>query len=130
MKSMLCHVDDHGKRYDSLAFVCPGCALERDEGIKDDDGKVIPFRESGLHMLPVNTDQTKPAWTFDGNEEAPTVSPSILTHHEQSDTDPRPTYVCHSFLNAGVFQFLGDCTHALAGQFVPMPDLPDWFVED
>lgn len=108
-----CH--DGDVTYPHLAFVCPGCAL---------DGS------TGLHLLPVNTDQTSPAWTFDGNEDAPTVSPSILTHHEQSDNDPRPTFVCHSFLVAGVFQFLGDCTHALAGQNVPMPDLPEWFVSE
>lgn len=115
MKSMVRHIDDHGVKYNGLAFVCPGCAL---------DGS------SGLHMLPVNTTEHSPAWTFDGNLEAPTLSPSILTHHETSDTDSRPTFVCHSFLRAGVFEYLSDCTHALAGQHVPMPDLPDWFTDD
>jgi hypothetical protein len=31
--------------------------------------------------------------------------------------------VCHSFVTDGRIQFLGDCTHALAGQTV---DLPEW----
>lgn len=114
MKATLRTTDDHGVRYPTLWVVCPGCAL---------DGS------SGLHALPVNTTEHSPAWTFDGNEEAPTVSPSILTHHEQSATDPRPTYRCHSFLRAGVWEFLGDCTHALAGQHVPMVELPAWFTD-
>ena len=28
--------------------------------------------------------------------------------------------ICHSWLHDGVWQFLGDCTHAMAGQSVPM----------
>lgn len=60
------------------------------------------------------------AWTFDGNYEAPTVTPSILC-------TGAPTRRCHSFLRAGRLEFLGDCSHALAGQTVPLPDLPEWF---
>lgn len=33
--------------------------------------------------------------------------------------------VCHSFVRAGKIEFLGDCTHALAGQTVALPDWPD-----
>lgn len=33
---------------------------------------------------------------------------------------------CHSFLQEGVWQFLGDCAHSMAGQQVPMVPLPDW----
>lgn len=74
-------------------------------------------------MLPVNAPNIgKPAWDFDGNLDAPTLSPSILTRSKIGDKD----VVCHSFLKAGVFAFLGDCTHSLANQHVPMPDLPDW----
>jgi hypothetical protein len=32
--------------------------------------------------------------------------------------------VCHVFIKAGMIQFLGDCTHALAGQTVPIPAWP------
>lgn len=36
--------------------------------------------------------------------------------------------VCHCFVADGAMQFLGDCTHALAGQTVPIPEWPrpDW----
>lgn len=37
--------------------------------------------------------------------------------------------VCHCFIVAGQWQFLGDCTHELAGQTVDLPLLPDWFVD-
>jgi len=79
-------------------------------------------------MLPVNSDWKKPAWTWDGNLEAPTVSPSILSSIGPYGDQGKPLGVCHSFLKAGVFEFLDDCTHPLKGQHVPMVDLPDWFV--
>jgi hypothetical protein len=65
-------------------------------------------------------------WTFDGNLDAPTLSPSILWCEIVVDG----VEVCHSFLRNGVFEFLSDCTHEHAGQHVPMPDLPDWFTKE
>lgn len=111
MKAMLRSIDDHGLTYEALMFVCPGCVA----------GGVEIGREgySGLHMLPVNSPEKQPSWDWDGNLEAPTLSPSILTHLGNDVT-------CHSFLRGGVFEFLSDCSHALAGQHVPIPDLPDW----
>ena len=107
MKSQLVHVDHHDVRYDALQFVCPGC-ME------------MPGGGSGLHMLPVtDTQGRRPSWSWDGNLEAPTLSPSILTHGRDDNR-------CHSFLRAGVFEFLTDSTHSLAGQHIPMPDLFDW----
>ena len=110
MKAMLRGVDDHGIHYQALAFVCPGCA--------------VMHSNSGLHMLPVNCGDVKaPSWDFDGNLDAPTLSPSILTGRGSDN-------VCHSFLRAGVFEYLGDCTHPLTGQQVPMGELPDWFTSE
>ena len=109
MKSMLRNVVDGEKRYSALMFVCPGCESRHDGG--------------GLHMLPVNTSETSPAWTWDGNLEAPTISPSIKTEGHDG-------YVCHSFLKAGVFEFLSDCTHEYVNQQVHIPDLPDWVLEE
>jgi hypothetical protein len=90
----------------SLWLWCPGC--------------------EDAHRIVIGTADS---WTWDGNAEAPTISPSILA------TYPRPPAwggdrTCHSFVVAGVWQFLGDSTHALAGQNVPMVDLPDWFSTD
>ena len=114
---MIRHIDDHGVKYDALAFICPGCA--------GDDVR----KSTGLHMLPVNVTQPDDplqhvtSWTWDGNLEAPTISPSILTGRGSP-------FICHSFLTAGVFNFLGDCTHDLVNQQVPIPDLPDWFTRE
>lgn len=124
MKTQLRSINDHGLVYTSLVFVCPGCVAGGPEGY------------DGLHMLPVSFDVNfhdgelivpvdmksikKPFWDWDGNLEAPTLSPSIL-----SDGYCR----CHSFLKAGFFQFLDDSTHPLAGQNVPIPDLPEWVVK-
>ena len=110
MKAMLRTVVNGDREWSCLMFCCPGCA--------ETDGN------TGLHMLPVNTTVTSPSWTWDGNLEAPTVNPSILTH---GDTDAKR---CHSFLRSGVFEFGTDCAHSMAGQHVPMPDLPQWVVDE
>ena len=54
-------------------------------------------------------------WTFDGNVMSPTFFPSMNIVGS-----------CHYFLRAGKIQFLSDCRHKLAGQTIPLPELPDW----
>jgi hypothetical protein len=68
-------------------------------------------------------------WTFDGNMDCPTFSPSINLQinppgnpHYQPDVKSAR---CHYFIRAGRIQFLPDCTHALAGQTVDLPDIPE-----
>lgn len=105
-------------------FWCPGC------------------NES--HMV-----KTSPSgWGFNGSGDAPTFTPSVLVRcghyvtesHKSGDScwctynaeciakgeDPAPFQcgVCHSFVTDGRIQFLSDCTHALAGQTVDLPDYP------
>lgn len=73
-----------------------------------------------------------PSWSFNGNFDRPTFSPSVLVHGVQRLTEdeyqrvmagekiePRPLR-CHSFVTDGQIQFLGDCTHAMAGQTVAL----------
>lgn len=84
-------------------------------------------------------------WAYNGNPEAPTFSPSVLVtsgHYTSSWTAEKPCWCtynrdnpkrpapfkchrCHTFINDGMVQFLGDCSHALAGQTLPLPDLPE-----
>lgn len=106
-----------------LLFWCPGC--------------------DGVHAVRVGAGDG-PRWGYNGNPDKPTFTPSILvsgtklTNKGRADMDawreagyPKPLpekfdsipVVCHSFVNNGRIQFLSDCTHALAGQTV---DLPDW----
>lgn len=123
MKSMLRNVDDHGTKYNALMFVCPGCQKEK----SGPAGSLGSSHSSGLHMLPVNSEDHSPSWNWDGNLEAPTVSPSILTRW---GNDSIGIHVCHSFLRNGVFEYLSDCTHSYASQQVPLPDLPDWVIRE
>jgi hypothetical protein len=54
-------------------------------------------------------------WTWDGNVDAPTFSPSINIVGQ-----------CHYFIRNGMIEFCGDSAHELAGQTVPLPDFPEW----
>lgn len=81
-------------------------------------------------------------WQFNGDMEKPTFSPSVLVttghyvggkpavncwcdYKQRTGEDaPFNCYLCHSFVRDGMVQFLSDCTHALAGQTVPLGDLP------
>ena len=63
-------------------------------------------------------------WTFNGDEERPTFSPSLLVKYNgpDADTNGAPAAVCHSFIVDGRIQYLGDCTHKFAGQTVDLPE--------
>jgi hypothetical protein len=87
-------------------------------------------------------------WDWNGNAERPTFSPSILVTGTELTEAGRAAYeawaaagsngagvpeggferrkvVCHSFVRDGQIEFLSDCTHALAGQTVPLPAFDD-----
>jgi len=90
------------------AFRCPGC--ERDHSVSLGDGAT---------------------WSWNGDTDRPTLSPSVLVTYNGSDAGQMdddghraPPAVCHSFVRDGQIEFLTDCTHALAGQTVPLPPCP------
>lgn len=104
---------------DRLCFWCPGC--------------------EEVHRVVLGT------WTFNGDFDKPTFSPSVLvtcghyvtgfekeacwcTYNREHPEDPAPfvCYQCHSFVVDGTIQFLGDCTHALAGQTVQLIPPSQW----
>ena len=92
----------------------------------------------GLHMISLGAG----GWTFDGNTERPTITPSIKVGGAQWPEDypefrkprhhvpPGEQTTCHSFIVEGHWQFLPDCTHELAGQTVPCVPIPDGLFED
>lgn len=77
-------------------FWCPGC--------------------DGYHQIQTKGEK---AWEFNGDYENPTFSPSYVTW---LDSGPH-AFRCHSYIREGNIQFLNDCTHALKGQTVPLPDV-------
>lgn len=106
----------------SLLFKCPGCKLR--------------------HLVQVEEGKS-PRWSWNGSMGKPTFSPSILVKStvltEKGNADYEAWYesgcqkrdepfetvptICHSFITDGRIQFLGDCTHSLAGQTVDLPEI-------
>ncbi|MHB8284091.1 MAG: DUF6527 family protein [Caulobacteraceae bacterium] len=87
---------------EGYTFHCPGC----NEG----------------HKIYTTNPNVRPVWSFNGNTERPTFTPSLLITWRDPDGEI-PNEVCHSFITDGRIQFLGDCTHALAGQTVDLPEV-------
>lgn len=100
-----------------VTIICPACRdVDISRGYTDQrDGGV-----AGVHTVPF---QGEGAWGFNGNVDAPTLTPSLLLTQGVTPCDRRDKFVCHSFVTDGRIQFLSDCTHSLAGQTV---DLPEW----
>lgn len=78
-------------------FHCPGC----DE----------------RHAVYVGHHNPKANWDFNGDVDEPTFQPSILV------TRPGTTYRCHSYVQEGFIRYLSDCSHDMAGQTHPLPDI-------
>ena len=96
----------------SIWFYCPGC--------------------EDMHRIVAGNGR----WEWNGSEDKPTFSPSVLVTYGHYATGKSPEECdickargeygacgrCHSFVRDGQIQFLGDCTHALANQTVELPE--------
>lgn len=122
-----------GKKLRSLeggrvAFMCPGCREFHQIVV------VASMDERG-NDLP----RHGPIWGYNCNPDAPTFTPSIRVGGKQTVIDENGRWTgewvrgpdgvaldrcCHSFVTDGRIQFLSDCTHALVGQTVDLPDVP------
>lgn len=99
-------VSSKGKRIGAHVLVwCPGCQSLHALGVIGDDGS-----------------HADPEWSWNGNLDSPTFQPSLLVW---TGDRAAPDTQCHSFIEAGQWRYLADCTHALAGQTVPMEPIPD-----
>lgn len=114
----------HDNGTQSMLFECPGCKM--------------------LHIVHVVA-ASGPVWAWNGDKARPTFTPSILVtcdhmseagrqrardfyaqhgRYPTHDENPYDTHdVCHSFVTDGRIQFLGDCTHALKGQTIDLPEI-------
>lgn len=77
-----------------------------------------------MHFIRTEPDEDwkgAPMWTFDGNVDRPTFTPSVsITWGDQPGSRR-----CHYNITAGEIVFHGDCTHnPMKGTTVPMPPLP------
>ncbi len=106
MSKCLPYVED-GEVTGYMVF-CPGCGYGHLFNTKPGNSNGV-----GGH---------KPTWTFNGDAEKPTFRASMLVRSVGSGPELKPT-VCHSFVTDGTIQFLGDSTHKLAGQTVPLPEM-------
>lgn len=113
---------------DGLAFWCAGCQQR--------------------HMIRYGHG-SGPRWTWNGDVDKPVISPSILVTgrdftpkgeadyeawHAAGCQSPAPEFesadiVCHTFVGCngaqpGQIIYLSDCTHALAGQTIDLPEMP------
>lgn len=126
-------LDSNGKCY-SIRFHCPGC--------NDLHQVRVNTPPAGFELR--EPTPPHPYWSWNGNLERPTFNPSVLvrTGHychtppvpgncacdfqerfPEEDPWAWPCVVCHSFVRDGRIQFLGDCTHALAGKTVDLPEI-------
>lgn len=98
------------------------------------EGGVLIFRCPGcgdLHSVQHGIGKG-PRWAWNGSLIKPTLTPSIkvtgvrpLTEEQyreamMGENVEHVPYICHSFITDGLIRFLHDCTHALAGQEVPL----------
>lgn len=105
------HTDWGYTQYD---FHCPGCGHK--------------------HTYVVAGPGTGPRWQFNGDVNKPTFTPSLLNrwgrHADptwQEPEDPEPSMgwsgTCHLYVTNGQIQYLGDCSHDLAGKTIEMEDI-------
>jgi len=110
--------DSNGVEYAS--FECPACGNNHAPVVSRPPGSVGP------------------TWGWNGDVERPTFTPSLLVRgtvpltqaqldaYDRGEGLPTPIpRVCHSFIRDGRIEFLSDCTHALAGQTVDLPEIED-----
>lgn len=128
MRAKLVGASNDPTGFYGVRFNCP-CGL----------ASVLP-----AHWLPEGYDHQSAGteqlarWQFNGNLLLPTFSPSILKSIGPLDDEDvckyygervgfkfsvGSTFVCHSFVNDGRIQFLGDCTHRYANQTLDLPEI-------
>lgn len=93
-----------GTKY--VEYRCPGCESFADSYLTRHH---VPYNEVG-------------AWTFNRDLERPTLSPSILSN---AGSISHMVPICHHFVQDGRIQYLSDCTHAMAGQTIDLPEIEE-----
>jgi hypothetical protein len=102
-----------GQHY-GVQFICPACG----------GPMTLPTQHTPVEIH-------APRWDWNGDLDAPVLSPSIKTHGARTADGEgwAANAICHSYIGCngaapGEITFLSDCTHALAGKTVPLPEIP------
>lgn len=86
-----------------MVFKCPAC--------------------SSIHQVWVDTgigtQEGVPIWGWNGSEESPTFTPSVLVTCDLPTGETR----CHSFITDGKIKYLSDCTHEMKDMEVELLDV-------
>ncbi len=96
---------DQSGKVQGRMFLCPGCGRHHAPSVE------TPSPHNGAQ------------WKFNGDEDRPTFTPSILV--KVGPFDGGRFEICHSFVTDGRIQFLNDCTHDKRGQTIDLPEFPD-----
>lgn len=78
-----------------MAHWCPGC--------------------EEMHILPKDR-----GWFYSQNLDALSANPSF----KHTWRNRQGEKCCHYVITNGALHYCGDCTHGLAGQVIPIPDIP------
>lgn len=90
---------------------CPGC--DKAHRIR------VPLEDGSFDAQPI--------WEWTGTtDETFTISPSLLIWTGDRNKPAPGDRRCHSYIKNGVWDFLTDSNHSLAGKKVPMVPVPDW----
>lgn len=140
-------LDSDGRVY-GVKFHCPGCALIRGHSPAP---IILPVRWTPPGMVQSDILASHDHWDFNGDFDRPVFGPSVLSRQTMNEPPVTPenieqwrkqpweqhkvAHVCHSFVGCngaqpGQIIFLNDCTHALAGQTVDLPEIVKLFTLD
>lgn len=93
-----------GVEGDNYFFYCPACGC--------------------VHRYQCGT-KSGPNWTFNGDYDKPTFSPSLLMFYYTHPETKEQKTICHLFVRDGKIDYCGDCPHDHAGKTIPMVEIPD-----
>jgi hypothetical protein len=121
-----------------VAIYCPGCECKHHLQIEYIQEFEVKTNEEGTKVVTAIA-SNRPIWGFNGDLDKPTFTPSLLVKSgiyvegdkykermEESEWDwyVSESKICHTFIRDGKIEFLGDCTHSLAGKTVDLPEYP------
>lgn len=76
-----------------------------------------------IHVIPVRGQSGEPKWSFNGNMDSPSFSPSVRIFVTRPNGGQET--LCHYFITGGVIDYCPDSPHKYGGQKIPLVDCPE-----